>query len=112
MEKGDSKAVTAYANTTSRKVGVKVKAGNVSGNIGTGLDGLLSEKASIKVQDTTYSFGYKEKVIFGNYSFSIANGSYTQTYSLELNKLNIATAIVAPYLIPMKAGGKLIGVFE
>lgn len=51
-------------------------------------------------------------MIFGDYSFSIANGNYTQTYSLELNKLNIATAVVAPYLIPMKAGGKLIGVFE
>ena len=112
IEKGTSKTVTAYADTTSKKVGIKVKAGNVSGNIGTGLDGLLSEKASIKVQDTTYSFGYKEKVIFGDYSFSIANGNYTQTYSLELNKLNIATAVVAPYLIPMKAGGKLIGVFE
>ena len=49
IEKGTSKTVTAYADTTSKKVGIKVKAGNVSGNIGTGLDGLLSEKASIKV---------------------------------------------------------------
>ena len=111
IEKGASKTVTAYANTTSKKVGIKAKAGNVSGNIGTGLDGLLSQKASIKIQNTTYSFGYKEKVILGDYSFSIAKGNAAKSYTLELNKINIAAVFVAPYLIPAGAGGKLIEVF-
>ena len=111
IETGGAKTVTAYADTTSQKVGIKVKAGSVSGNIGTGLDGLISEKISIKVQNTTYSFGHKEKVILGDYSFSMASGNATKSYILELNKINIAAAIVAPYLLPVGAGGKLIEVF-
>ena len=83
----------------------------MSGNIGTGLDGLLSQKASIKIQNTTYSFGYKEKVILGDYSFSIAKGNAAKSYTLELNKINIVAVFVAPYLIPAGAGGKLIEVF-
>ena len=111
IENGNSKTVTAYADTSSKKVGIKVKAGNVSGNIGTGIDGLLSEKASIKIQDTTYSFGYKEKLILSDFTFSIANGNATKSYTIELNKINIAAVFVAPYFIPVGAGEKLIEVF-
>ena len=50
-------------------------------------------------------------MVLGDCTFSIANGNATRSYTLELNKINIAVAIVAPYLIPMGAGEKLIEIF-
>ena len=64
----------------------------------------------IKYYNTDDSNGYK-KPILGNYSFSISKGNAAKSYTLELNKINIAAVLVAPYLMPAGAGGKLIEVF-
>ena len=112
ITKGESKPITAYADTTNKKVGIKAKAGNISGNIGMGFDGILSEKVSYSQQNTSYSFGFKEKVITSDYSFSMSDGNYSKSYSLEINKLNVALAVVAPYLIPFSNSSTIVEIFN
>ena len=112
ITKGEPKPIIAYADTTNKKGGIKASVGSVSGNIGTGLDGLLSEKASIKKGDYTHSLGFKEKIITAEYTYSVSHNNDTVSYTLEINKLTLALAIIAPALGPAGSGGQIIEIFS
>ena len=110
---GTEKTVTAYADVTEMSAGIQVKGGKATGTIATGLDAVLSESASVDIDGTAYSTGYKERVFTSEHSFSISRENMTQTYGIEINKYRIALAACGFAGVPVKELGRgLVYVLE
>ena len=90
---GEAKTVTGYADPTNMKVGIKTFLSHMSGNISIGLDGLTSTGSWID-GDTTYSFTSKEMLYKMSFTFSITTGNMTESYEIEINKVDLAIIAV------------------